>query len=459
MAGGLDALSKVNLQQSGVGDYGESLENGRGVYPAIVVPFGTNDNTEQNRIKVRIVSLDDNGNIIGKNIENSLGTVSQNAGKKESTVESKENYDSFSGKDRGIRDTELVICMPLLPEFFHIRPQVGEMVFVIFENPTDNASVRYWIGPIISSKLKLNYQSYEDSVKIFNKTTFVSNKKTDNSAEIANLFPTESDVAIQGRNDADLILKNREALLTCGKFDRNTFSVNLESPSYLILKQFDDANIAEANPVVSKVKQSINVELLQDSASGKFVGTIIVKDIKSNIELKREFNNLYSTKSFTINWLKEKIKEEKTKYPNWSFTSNVDEFKKDAPAFNSKAIPSPEKVKPPTNDSLLKKYSQATLTSTNINIYSQRGKFRGDSVKGFEKNNDLKSFGKLADSLHPSVFGDELVRLLDLIIRLLLTHIHTPQMPPVSVALSDELKKYTVSGWLQNILSNHVRIN
>ena len=108
---------------------------------------------------------------------------------------------------------------------------------------------------------------------------------------------------------------------------------------------------------------------------------------------------------------------------------------------------------------MLQKYSQATLVSTNINIYSPRGKFRGEDIKNFEKNTDLKSFGGVADSLHPAIFGDESIRLFDIIIRMLLTHIHTPEMPPLQTALSDELKKYTVEGYLQNLLSNHFRIN
>ena len=84
---------------------------------------------------------------------------------------------------------------------------------------------------------------------------------------------------------------------------------------------------------------------------------------------------------------------------------------------------------------------------------------RTGDLKNFEKNADLKSFGEFADTLHPAIFGDEVVRLFDIIIKLLLTHIHTPQMPLLTTALADELKKYTVDGYLQNLLSYHVRIN
>ena len=80
-------------------------------------------------------------------------------------------------------------------------------------------------------------------------------------------------------------------------------------------------------------------------------------------------------------------------------------------------------------------------------------------MKNFEINEDLKSFGKLADSLHPAIFGDESIKLFDLIIRFLLSHTHQPQNPPLNTSVSDEIKSYTVTGQLQNLLSNHIRIN
>ena len=433
-----DALSQRALQNAGQGDYSAGVENDRGIYPAIVVPYGTNDNTEQNRIRVRIVALDDDGKIKGKTSSNN-----------------EENYNNYAGKDRGIYDEQLVLCIPLLPEFFHVRPQVGEMVFVIMENPKDNAGVRYWIGPIVSSKLKLKYQSYEDAVKIFNKTDIISNAKISSSLELSSIFPEDSDVAVQGRNDADLILKSRESLLVCGKLNENTLTVNTETPSFLRIKQINTTSATTQTQVTQNPTHNIDANIAQGS-DGNFTGTIIVTDINTKFVLKDEKNS-YSQKNFTTDWLNKKIKESKEKYKLWSFTTQSSELKGQPDSF--KVAVAALAVLASNNKDLLQKYSQATLVSTNINIYSPRGKFRGEDIKNFEKNTDLKSFGGVADSLHPAIFGDESIRLFDIIIRMLLTHIHTPEMPPLQTALSDELKKYTVEGYLQNLLSNHFRIN
>jgi hypothetical protein len=320
----LDALAKSLLDTNGQSTHRSEQQStgNRLLYPAIVV--NTNDYTEQNRITARIINLDQDENVAG-------------------------------GKDRDTTDDNLKMCIPLMPQFMFVKPQVGEMVFIIMENPRDESAARYYIGPIINTKTKLRFQSYADAVKIFDYTEFSVNAQTQKDPRISSLFPTDADVAIQGRNDSDLVLRPREVYLVAGKFKLNTLEANTDSPSYLQLIQRDNAN--------------------------------------------------------------------------------------------------------PENFGLLTSYSQTNLVSTNINIYSPKGKFRGRELEAYEVNNDLKSFGDLAKSLHPTVFGDELVKLLDLIIRTMLTHIHTPQAPLTPNQFSTELTQYTVQGKLQNLLSQYVRIN
>lgn len=320
MGGGLNDLTQSLLNSNGQGNtYSQGNQTARNIYPAVVINI--DDPTEQNRIIARIINLDQDGNIKG-------------------------------GRDRDTQDDKLPFCVPMLPEHFHVRPLVGEMVFIFLENPSDNSAPRYYIGPITNSKLKLKFQDYKEAVKIFDYTIFNVNNQTQGTPKVASAFPDQADVAMQGRGDADLMLRQREVYLVAGKFKPNSFDINTETPSYLQLKQFD----------------------------------------------------------------------------------------------NIKTGP-------------LKAFSQANLQSTNINIFSPVGKFRDKSLAKFEVNEDLKSFGDFTNTLHPTVFGDELVKLLDLIIRVLLTHIHTPQSPLLPTPESENIQEYTVEGNLQNILSKHIRIN
>ena len=317
---GINDLANSILQMNGqAGFASKGNKSDRIMYPAVVEDI--DDPLGQNRIKARIITLDNDENIIG-------------------------------GKDRDKTKEDLVFCIPMLPEFFHVRPLVGEMVFLYLENPTDDSAPRYWIGPIISSQIKLKQQLYAEAVKIFDYTSFNTNLALNNKFKTDSVLPQQSDVAIQGRDDADLILRPREIFLTAGKFKNGTIEVNDISPSNLQLKQID----------------------------------------------------------------------------------------------NNKIGP-------------LKTFSQGNIQSTNVNIFSHLGKFRSKELSSFEVNENLKSYGDLASSLHPAVLGDELIKLLDLIIKVLLTHIHTPQKPLLTIPESKELQSYSIEGKLQNIISNVIRIN
>lgn len=326
---GIDDLAKSILNLNGQDNFRSSgNQSDRLIYPAIVVSI--DDPSEQRKIKARIISIDQDGKTVG-------------------------------GRDRDTLDKDLPYCIPMIQDFFHIVPIVGEMVYLLLENPRDNSAPRYWIGPQITSVLKLKYQSYKEAVKIFDDTRFYVNQKKDSKISAFTLFPGPSDVALQGRDDSDVILKQREAIMVAGKFEKDatTLTPNITCPSLIQLIQIQNKKPGELEP----------------------------------------------------------------------------------------------------NNDLLPQYSQANIISTNINIYSPRGKFRDGSLKNIEKSKDLESFGELANSLHPSLYGDETIKLLDLIIRILLNHIHTPQKNLVSTADSKELEAYTLDGKLQNLLSNYVRIN
>ncbi len=230
------------------------------------------------------------------------------------------------------------------------------MVFLILENPELNTSPRYWVGPSISSKMKLKYQSIREARKVFDYSKFGLNTTVSTRPSQFRVWPEKSDVALMGRDDSMLLLRPREVYLSAGAFKRGTTDPNIEHPGFLQMLQFDVR-------------------------------------------------------------------------PEGDFNTNPIEF------------------------------SQMNASSTNINLYSLRGKFRKEELQQFEINDDLQNFGDIALKLHPTVLGDELVKLLNLMIQFMRTHIHTPQNPPVSDPILSKLEEYTVSGKLQDILSNHIRIN
>jgi hypothetical protein len=139
-------------------------------------------------------------------------------------------------------------------------------------------------------------------------------------------------------------------------------------------------------------------------------------------------------------------------------------------------LPSPEKL------------SQINIRSNNINFISTEGDNRNIENQGEEviftisqdtskraiikydlevlNNENIFRFGKEAESLHPLVFGDELIKLISKIIVRLETHIHTPQKPalPDASGLRQDLLQYTIDengniNRLGELISKFVRTN
>jgi hypothetical protein len=309
----------------------------RGIYTAIV--RDNKDKSGQNRIKAEIISLDENGRV-------------------------------QPGKDKNIPTDKLPLSIPLLPQMFHVLPQVGESVMIFVENPSDITSLRYYIGPIITHPDKLSYQSFQDSFSIFNSKTYRSlesmHENIDESKRNNLGFPTKSDVAVQGKNDADIIFRFKEVLIRAGKFQGESLTLN------------------DLTPCDIQLKQVTSVETLTG--------------IKS-IDQKQQ--------------------------------------------------------------SSFKPFSQQNIRATNINIYSQEGKFRSPSIEDYYnvKNTRLSDFGELAQSLHPVGFGDEIAKVIKLLLNFVVNHIHTPQSPPLVDNNYNELLPYINGNKLQDLFSSTFRIN
>ena len=89
--------SLLNSNQQSSSDSKSKLGQ-RIIYPAIV--RDNKDKSGQNRIKAEIVSIDDTGQVV-------------------------------PGKDKNIQTDKLPICIPFIPQLFHVVPQVGECVLLL----------------------------------------------------------------------------------------------------------------------------------------------------------------------------------------------------------------------------------------------------------------------------------------------------------------------------------------
>lgn len=288
------------------------------------------------------------------------------------------NGEEQPGKDKN--DNIPKYAFPLIYQFVNVIPRVGELVYIFLENPKDQSSRRFYIGPIRSvKKFQSNFESTASANKMFTVNSY-GQKNTDSQPINDVTFFSNDNIRLDGKNNSNITFKPREVLITAGELKDNSFELNEKTKCFIQLKD----NVAEIEP-----------------------------DFPSS---PRE-------------------EEGKTKI---------------------------------TRDS----YSQMNIVASNINLISsntssrqnraldENGKIKDISNVEQKTNPDLELYGNAAKELHPLVLGDELVKVLKVIVRFCLNHKHTPQQSPY--ATEEEinlLNDYLADENISAILSKSVRTN
>jgi hypothetical protein len=260
------------------------------------------------------------------------------------------NGEEQPGKDR--YDTSSKVAFPLIPHFFNIQPRVGELVYLFLENPKDQSSRRFYVGPIRSVKKRVSEKESTSSAnKMFTIDSYQDNDTVNAILNDRRFGENNDNVFVRGKNDSEVSLRPREVMITAGYFQDGTYNKNEQTTCFIQLKDYK--------------------EVLRD-----------------NGEIERE------------------------------------------------------------------SFSQTNIVGSNINLISSNNSSKKErsldengniDPSNFESstNPDLETYGETAKKLHPLVFGDELVKLLKIMIRFCLNHKHTPQDKPYgTVEEINLLKEY-----------------
>jgi len=179
-----------------------------GLYYGTVVSI--EDDLNEGRIKVNIPTFDLQSKIFCKDISsNTLQTNKINLKRVQGDGTSTGNDDSLllltsitnigqvdaltksPNNVAGVKEldnqscTEVPWAVPLLPKHLQVMPKVGEMCMVIVFNTKEGQQNRAWVGPLMSDKSKLSYESASSGGDNLNKNVFrkTSKNKTKNRTE------------------------------------------------------------------------------------------------------------------------------------------------------------------------------------------------------------------------------------------------------------------------------------
>ena len=164
--------------------------------------------------------------------------------------------------DHILNTSDLADCFPLMQKFLHVVPKVGETVWIITPDLKNLFIDRLYIGPIISQPQQLEKDGHVGNATAGLSGGFMKLKPAPSTIpENKGVYPNTEDIAIQGRNNADIIFKNAEVLIRAGKFlvkDKvgGIPKFNKDNPSYIQIKSqvpYNDKTVSVTNIVSDKI--------------------------------------------------------------------------------------------------------------------------------------------------------------------------------------------------------------
>lgn len=169
----------------------------------------------------------------------------------------------FNPEDNHVDDENLPFCFPLMPKHFQIAPKVGEMVLVVTSVMDASDSRRWFIGPIISQQYMLDNEPFISASGEYLQPL----PRPDLNPENEGSYPDREDIAVQGRQNADLILKRNEVRLRCGfkkepyAIAKNQLLFNKEDLAYIQMKykMLKDNNGNNFSSTINVVADRINL--------------------------------------------------------------------------------------------------------------------------------------------------------------------------------------------------------
>tara|TARA_R110000796_G_scaffold61077_2_gene141399 strand:- start:44844 stop:45953 length:1110 start_codon:yes stop_codon:yes gene_type:complete len=140
-------------------------------------------------------------------------------------------------------------CFPLMPKHTNLVPKKGEFVIVMLIGDDERFNDRFYIGPIISSAVKLNKDDSINALANFVDGTIESTPKIISNG----IYENKQNVVIEGRDNTDIIQRSNEVLIRAGKFKFNgdgeakPLVFNNKNPGYIQIKSNFNYNPESAN--------------------------------------------------------------------------------------------------------------------------------------------------------------------------------------------------------------------
>ena len=188
----------------------------------------------------------------------------------------------ISDLDNKKSNNDLPWCYPHIPKFFHVYPQVGEVVRIFLEDVKYPERSRFWVGSIISQPQKIGYDSIYTALSTTNLNLTQPESAPSTNPDASGVFPLKTDVAIVGKINTDVILRTNEVHIRAGKHDSdNILKLNTKNPAHLslIYEKNDKTGEYDSNSILMSDK----IALISHSGNPKFKSARLTKEDRIKI--------------------------------------------------------------------------------------------------------------------------------------------------------------------------------
>lgn len=179
----------------------------------------------------------------------------------------------FAEHEQTLNSDSCPWAWPLLPKHLQITPKVGEMVLVFLPRLDEVQGNLFYIGPIISQDYYLNDGGTYTALSLLQGASTTQLCHPKGNSENDGSYPDSETIAIQGRGDAAMWLKDEELRLMCGhkpdwesvstieRADPGSLRFNKENLSYIQMKygKYRQNDGKEFHSVVNVVADRIHL--------------------------------------------------------------------------------------------------------------------------------------------------------------------------------------------------------
>jgi hypothetical protein len=165
---------------------------------------------------------------------------------------------------------DLPWCYPMLPKFFHIYPQVGEVVRIFIEDIKYPRTSRFWLGNIVSQLQKIEYDNIYTALSTTNIGMLKPEKSISSYPDAEGVFPIKSDIAIIGKVNTDVILRLNEVHIRAGKHENgNPLKLNTKNPADISLV-YESMGSESSDFYSSTVIESDKIAIISHTGNPQF---------------------------------------------------------------------------------------------------------------------------------------------------------------------------------------------